>query len=42
MEALDGIQSKEFGMAISAIGGIIFVVGLLAGLTRGFNRMMRE
>jgi len=30
------------GMVLSTVGGIIFVVGLLAGLTRGFNRMMRE
>lgn len=30
------------GLLVSSVGGIIFVIGVLAGLTRGFNRMMTE
>ena len=31
-----------YGMVVIMIGAIIFVVGLLAGMQRGFRRMMRE
>jgi len=30
------------GMIISLIGVILMVVGILSGLTRGYNKMMRE
>ncbi len=30
------------GLIISLIGGVVFVVGVLAGLQRGYRRMMGE
>ena len=31
-----------YGIVISAVGGILVVVGILIALTRGYNRAMRE
>jgi len=31
-----------YGMGVVVIGGALFVVGLIAGLTRGYRRMMGE
>ena len=40
--AVYGLAGWASGIVVSTIGGIIFVVGILIGLTRGFNRAMRE
>jgi len=36
------IANSSEGMIISFVGGILIAVGILAGLQRGFRRMMRE
>lgn len=39
-----GLTTKNgpAGIVVSTIGGIIFVIGILIGLMRGFNRAMSE
>lgn len=39
---MGGIMKGPVGIVIGMIGLIIIAVGVLAGLKRGFNRMMSE